>query len=132
MKYRVEVGGEFTFTDQSTTLEIQGLRLDLTKIETIEEWRTVLYGIAIRSLERIARKDDLPPKVNPAPVQRHVAAATAMGDLEEQFRKQRESLAEQTEKLQQDINSQYRELSSSYESALDAAGIRKQSVGGGG
>jgi hypothetical protein len=65
-------------------------------------------------------------------VQRHVAAATAMGDLEEQFRKQRESLAEQTEKLQQDISSQYRELSSSYESALDAAGIRKQSVGGGG
>jgi hypothetical protein len=116
--FQVQVDAQFVFTDDSIKLITSGMEIDLDKIESLEEWRITLYGIAANSLSGIAAR----AKAKPAPAAPTAKPSEGVTKMEDEFRRQQEDIASRTAKLQDDVTKQYRELQSVYESAAHATG----------
>jgi hypothetical protein len=120
MAYTVQVNGTFVFTDTSTTLQIEGLQLDLRKIETLEEWNTTLYAIACQALGQLMMKPARPAQ--PAsPIPTHGSVVSEFG---EQFRRQQEDIAERTRQLQDNLGKQHDQLLRTYADTAQAFGVQ--------
>lgn len=124
MAYTVQVIGKFVFTDTSTTLHVEGLQLDLRKIETLEEWNATLYAIACQALGQLMIKPTRPAQ--PAsPIPSHERMVSELGD---QFRRQQDEVAERSRQLEDDARRQYEELSRTYADTAKAVGIQPRKL----
>jgi len=122
MPFRIEVDGHFVFTDDAIVLTIGGTRLDLSKIENLEEWRTTMYLIATQSLARIAKPSIQKLEGHPAPRPAVSSTEEAMKQMGDQFRQQQDEISKRTQELQANLVRQYNELASVHASALSGNG----------
>ncbi len=113
MTYRVQVDGTFTFTDTATTLTVNGLTLDLRKIETLEEWNTTLYAIACQALGHLIT----PQKPSPASPE---SPTEHMANMGAEFQRQQSEISARTQQFQDDVRRQYEDLARIYEGATKA------------
>lgn len=120
MAYTVEVVGKFVFTDTTTVLHVEGLQLDLRKIETLEEWNATLYAIACQALGQLMIKPTPPHSPPASPVPSHERVVSEMG---EQFRRQQDEITQRARQLQDDVRRQYEELSRTYADTAKATGV---------
>lgn len=103
MSYRVEVDAKFIFEGGQTFLEANGQRLDLSKLDSIDEWRVTCYAIATQAMADLAQV----ATAKQAPV---ASTSQAGQQLGAEFRQHQDRVLQQTKELQDRIVGQYNDL----------------------
>ena len=112
MTFHIEVPAQFVFSDGDILLNVEGMpTLELTKLETIGEMRSMLYGIATCHLTRAAEQ----PVKKPSPANPEARTANVM----DQFQKFQEDLSNRANQLRQQVDKQHEEILKNHASTIN-------------
>lgn len=115
--FRVDLPANLSITDGSTILTVQGVNMDLNKVETMDDLRMAILALAVQAVSSGAKVPSQVKGQEGAPVD-------SLKSMGESFQRQSEELQKRTDEINEQILDQQRDLTSAYESAAAATGAK--------
>jgi len=126
MPYHIAVDAKLVFMDNAVNLTAGETAIDLMKLDSIEELRILLYGIASGELSRIAMGPGKQnPQPQPTPPVNPTDASTAVGVLQNVADQFRSTIEQRTAEVYGNLNAQIEQLNRTYNDAAKSIAAAK-------